>query len=277
MRAAVVIPAYNEASTLRDVATRALAQCTDVYVVDDGSTDATADTVFDLPLTLIRHPRNRGKAASLWDGFAAAVAGGAEHVVTLDADGQHQPEDIPRLLVAAQRYPQRIVIGARLRGRARAPRSRRVANACADFWLSWASGRPIADSQSGQRVYPASLLRVLLREDAVRHDARAGFTLESELLVAAAMHGYATVAVPIDTVYAGGRPSHFRPVRDIARIVRMVARRLIAARMHPVGLWRTLSERPLVLCAEAAGRNGAESTIRRRRGAFASSRSRSLP
>jgi hypothetical protein len=111
----------------------------------------------------------------------------------------------------------------------------------------------------------------------VRHDARAGFTLESELLVAAAMHGYATVAVPIDTVYAGGRPSHFRPVRDIARIVRMVARRLIAARMHPVGLWRTLSERPLVLCAEAAGRNGAESTIRRRRGAFASSRSRSLP
>src|SRR5204862_2349944 len=111
---------------------------------------------------------------------------------------------------------------------------RRIANAVADFWLSWAAGQPIVDSQSGQRAYPADLLRALMNDPSLRGERGAGFTLESELLIAAARLGYGTVAVPIDTVYcAGGRRSHFRPLRDTGRIVRMLARRLLARGLHP--------------------------------------------
>jgi len=251
MRLAIVIPAYQEAATLRGVALRALAQCRDVHVIDDGSTDATVATIADLPVHLLRHARNEGKAASLWDGFAAALDGGAELVITLDADGQHRPEDIPRMVAAAQQHPQRIVIGARVRHRAAAPRARRIANAVADFFLSWAAGHPIVDSQSGQRAYPAHLLRALMQDTALLRTRDGGFMFESELLIAAAERGHETVAVPIDTVYfPAGRPSHFRPLRDGGRIARVVARRLVARRMNPRGLRRCVTERPLI--AQAA-------------------------
>jgi glycosyltransferase involved in cell wall biosynthesis len=258
VRTVIVIPAYNEAATLRDVAVRALAQCAQVFVVDDGSTDDTAACLDGLPVMLIRHPTNQGKAASLWDGFVAALARRAELVVTLDADGQHQPEDVPRLVAAAQLHPHRLVIGARLRHRDGAPAVRRIANGVADFWVSWTAGHPVADSQSGQRAYPAALLQALLHDDGLRHDQRASFTLESEILIAAARLGYETVAVPIDTLYFGrGRASYFRPVRDVVGIGSMVARHLVATRMNPCGLWRTLSGRPMILRSDPEPLHGA--------------------
>ncbi len=242
MRAVAVIPAFNEAATVRDIVVRTLAHCPQVIVVDDGSTDATAACLEGLPVELLRHAVNRGKAASLRDGFAAALAAGAEVVVTLDGDGQHRPEDIPRLLAAGALNPGRIVIGARVRNRGAAPMSRRIANAAADFWLSWAAGYPIVDTQSGQRVYPAALLREL---SAVAVERGAGFAFESELLLVAAQRGFRAVAVPIETLYfPDARPSHFRPARDIARIGGVVARHLIAARFNPRGLWRALTQAP---------------------------------
>ena len=237
MICAIVIPAFNEARTIRDIAQRALAQCEIVIVVDDGSTDGTAAALAGLPLTLLRNDRNHGKAVALWKGFAAALARGADAIVTLDGDGQHRPEDVERMIAAALAHPASIVIGARLRRVAAAPRARRLANRFADFWLSWACGYRIADSQSGQRLYPASLLR----DVAVRHDACAGFTLESEILIVAAARGCRSVAIPIDASYpAGSRRSHFRPVRDIARIGLMLARHLLAQRMNPRGLVNSL-------------------------------------
>ena len=269
MQVAVVIPAYQEATTIRDVAVRALGHCATVIVVDDGSTDGTGACLADLPVEVIVHPVNGGKAASLCDGFAAAIAGGADLVVTLDGDGQHRPEDIPRLVAAAEQHPGRLVIGARLRHRAAAPRVRRVANGVADFWLSWAAGHPILDSQSGQRAYPGALLRAVLA-GAMRRDAGAGFTFESEVLIVAARYGFRTVAVPIETLYhRGARPSHFRPVRDVARIVRMVAGSLVADGLNLPGLWRSLADAPEV--AEAPGRAGSRAynrdAARRPRGA----------
>lgn len=247
MRAAIVIPAYNEAATIRGVALRAVAEVPAVYVVDDGSTDGTAAALAGVPVTVLTHARNEGKAASLWDGFAAALASGVDVVVTLDGDGQHRPEDVSRLLAAAEQHPHRLVIGARLRGRSAAPAARRWANGIADFWLSWAAGHRIADSQSGQRAYPAALLRDMLAAN-LRHDAGASFTLESELLIEAAARGCTTIAVPIDTVYhVGARRSHFRPARDIARIVRMVAARLVAANLNLPGLWHAVAGTPLVV------------------------------
>jgi glycosyltransferase involved in cell wall biosynthesis len=247
MRVAIVIPAFNEAATIRDIAERSLAQCSRVIVVDDGSTDGTAAALRTLPVTLLRHSHNQGKAASLWTGFQHALAEQAELIVTLDGDGQHRPEDVPRLIAVAQRHPHRLIIGARLRGRAAAPRARRIANAVADFWLSWAAGHAIADSQSGQRAYPATLLQELN----LRHDYAAAFTLESEILIVAARRGYETVATPIDTIYCqAGRASHFRPSRDIGRITRMVARHLLATGMNVKGLRRSLATPSLIVNAE---------------------------
>ena len=237
MPAAIVIPAFNEAATIRSLVERSLRQCALVIVVDDGSSDGTSAALEGLPACVLRHATNEGKAASLWDGIAYALARNADAVVTLDGDGQHQPEDVSRLLVASAEHPHKVIVGARLIDRAAYPRARRWANRFADFWISWAAGHGIADSQSGQRLYPAALLRQLQ----VRHDAGAAFTFESEVLIHAAKLGFTTVAVPIKAVFdPAGRPSHFRPVRDIARIVAMVAGHLLATGLYPVGLWRSL-------------------------------------
>ncbi|HEX9625647.1 MAG TPA: glycosyltransferase family 2 protein [Acidiferrobacterales bacterium] len=231
---AVVIPAYNEAATLRDVATRALAQARRVIVVDDGSSDATAASVAGLPVTLLRNDANLGKAASLWRGMQAALTDGADAVITLDGDGQHAPEDIPRLLAAAAARPASLIIGARRGDRARIPAMRYYANRFANFWLSWASGQRLPDSQSGFRLYPAALLARLR----VPHGKGRGFVFESEVLIEAARLGFPTVAVDIPAVYRpGARPSHYRH-RDSLRITAMVAGKLLKRGLYPQGLYR---------------------------------------
>ncbi len=233
-----VIPAYNEAATIRELAEAVLAIVPYVVVVDDGSTDSTSERLAGLPILLVRNERNLGKAASLWMGFERALARGAQFVVTLDGDGQHRAEDLPRLLNAAARSPQTIIIGARLHDRKNFPPRRYYANQFARFWISWAAGYPIADTQSGFRVYPASLFTRLRRRDVAWN----GFVFESEVLIAAGALGVQSIAVAIPGIYPKeARPSHFRPVVDIARIVFMVAGRLLRRGMHPVGLWRSLN------------------------------------
>jgi glycosyltransferase involved in cell wall biosynthesis len=233
----VVIPAYNEAATIRDVASRALRQNTQVIVVDDGSTDGTADLLVGLPVIVLKNPANCGKAASLWRGFQHALGGGACGIVTLDGDGQHEPEDIPRLLAEAASHPNYVIIGARRRDQRRATFWRYVANRVADFWVSWAAGHPFDDSQSGFRVYPASLLRTVK----IKHGKARSFVFESEILIEATRLGYRSLPVPIEALRRpGARPSYFRPVLDIARITMMVGWKLISRGMYPIGLYRSL-------------------------------------
>jgi len=237
MKVAIVIPAYNEARTIHDVASRALAQLQDVIVVDDGSADGTAAAVAGLPLTLISNPANLGKGASLWRGFAAAIAAGAEAVITLDADGQHAPEDIPRLLAAAGEHPGRIVIGARLWDKDKVPALRYFGNRFANFWVAWAAGAPVADSQSGFRLYPASVLKHVN----VFHGPGARFAFESEILIEAGRAGVRTFAVPIAALYpANARASHYRSAVDTARIVRMIAWKLVTRGFDLPALVRSL-------------------------------------
>ena len=111
----VVIPAYNESATIRGVVERALMHVPHVIVVDDGSTDDTAHALAGLPITVLRHEQNMGKAASLWTGCQYAISQGACGLITLDGDGQHAPEDIPTLLSTAYAYPDHLIIGARRR------------------------------------------------------------------------------------------------------------------------------------------------------------------
>jgi glycosyltransferase involved in cell wall biosynthesis len=247
----IVIPAYGEARTIRTLAQAALAQCPYVIVVDDGSLDGTAAQLDGLPVTLLRHAVNLGKAASLRTAFAHALELGARCVITLDGDGQHDPADAPELLAAWRGQPERIVIGSRLHDRVQFPPARYRANRFACFWISWAAGHPIADSQSGYRVYPRAVMNMALGPGA----RGSGFTFESEILIEAAQLGHRTMAVAIPGRYPRqARPSHFRPVTDIAKIVVMVARRLLRQGMAPVGLWQSL--RPAPVLPGRAGRGG---------------------
>jgi len=238
MKIVAVIPAYNEAATIREVATRTLRFLPELIVVDDGSTDATRKELLGLPLTVISNPANLGKGASLWRGFALALADGADAVITLDGDAQHRPEDIPRLVAAAQAHPGRIIIGARLWDREKVPPLRYFGNRFANFWVAWAAGFPVADSQSGFRLYPANALR----EVQVFHGPNARFAFESEILIEAGRAGVRSTAVPIAALYPpNARASHYRSTVDTARIVRMISWKLVSRGFDLRALVRSLS------------------------------------
>lgn len=243
----VVIPAYNEAATVRDVVARARRQCPNVVVVDDGSSDGTDRVLSGLDVTVLRNEQNRGKAGSLARGFDHALAKGAVGVLTLDADGQHAPEEIHLFIERSLDDPNAFLIGARRRDQRRASFWRYTANRIADFWIGWAAGRPIEDSQSGFRLYPSRLFR----EVTVPHGRNQSFVYESEILIEAARQGLALRNVSVSvSPRSGPSPSHFRPLLDILRITWMVAGKLICRGMYPVGLYRMFFGRKEFLTPE---------------------------
>jgi glycosyltransferase involved in cell wall biosynthesis len=235
-RIAVVIPALNEALRIREVVEGALRHCPHVILVDDGSDDGTAEAVADLPVTVLRHPSRMGKGAGLRDGFAEALRQGHAAVLTMDGDGQHSAEDIPRLLAAGNRYPGWIVIGARLRKRANQPLYRRLANEFGDWGIAFGTGYQVADSQSGQRLYPAEVCRL-----ACAGIPGEDFVFEAQVVMSAAQElGTRCVSVPIEARYSlvhGApqfRPSHFRPLRDLWRITSHIVMQCV----RRGGLWQ---------------------------------------
>ena len=234
-RCVVLIPALNEALAIRAVVEDALAHCPDVIVIDDGSTDGTADAIADLGVTVVTHPQRRGKGESLRTGFREAMARGYDAVLTMDGDGQHAGEDLPRLMAAATRDPRALILCSRSIGRGEQPWLRRFANRLGDFWISWACGQRVRDSQCGQRLYP----RVVL--ETVPLPASDNFAFESEILIDAARRGFAIASVEIRARYhQGRRASHFRPLVDFARIARVLARKIVGHGMYLPGLVRAL-------------------------------------
>nr|WP_221195433.1 glycosyltransferase family 2 protein [Luteibacter sp. Sphag1AF] len=208
-----MIPCLNEEKAIRGVVESAVALGLPVIVVDDGSDDRTPDIVSELPVTLLRHASRQGKGGALRTGFRHALAEGYDAVLTMDGDGQHQASDIPRMLAASARHPGAIVVGARLLDRDQQPKGRRRANAVADWGISCACAQPIADTQSGQRLYPRAALALV--DLPVEH-----FVFEAALLISASRElGMEVVSVPIPSRYQGEfRLSHFSPVRDVTRI-----------------------------------------------------------
>jgi glycosyltransferase involved in cell wall biosynthesis len=226
----IVISAFNEVDTIRDIVQRTL-QCSEhVILVDDGSQDGTAEAVKDLPITLIRKDRNGGKASALLLGFGRALEEGAAAVITLDADGQHFPEEIPLFLQAFQKHPDHVIVGSRLWNRAAVPGIRYWANRFATFWVSWASGVNLQDAQSGFRLYPGALLKSV----SAGHGTQQGFTFESEFLINAARAGCGISFVNIRVVYPNNhmQQTHYHHVRDNARMVRMIVGKLLSRRQQ---------------------------------------------
>ncbi len=242
----VVMPAFDEARTITAVVAAVSAQpVAGIVVVDDGSSDATPDRIRDLAssgtsaLRLIRHETNRGKGQALATGIGEALREHAEQIITLDADGQHEPRDIPRLMAMALAHPSSVIIAARTEARERAPALRRFANEVADFWISWACGRRITDTQSGFRLYPAAVLASLPTQPRPGQ----GFAYETELLIDMARAGAEIRSVAIETRYVeGARPSHYRPWRDTWSIIRLVGGRLLRRGLYPRGLLRVLAK-----------------------------------
>jgi glycosyltransferase involved in cell wall biosynthesis len=231
-RCALVIPVYNHGASVGAVIQKSLALGFPVIVVDDGSTDDTARVLSAVDaVCVVRHGFNRGKGAALRSGFrfAAAIA---DWAITLDADGQHHPEDARALLGAIPPDQRPIVVGRRT-GMApgRAPWASRFGRQFSNFWVRMAGGPDVADTQSGFRIYPLPETLAL--------DVRARrYQYEIEVLVAARQAGIPVIERPVRVQYTppGGRVSHYRPLMDFLRNTetfrQLITRRVTAAVLH---------------------------------------------
>ena len=214
-RVAAVVPALNAAGSVGAVigALRRAVPGIVVIGVDDGSTDGTRRALDAECDHVIAFAANRGKGAALRAGIASALERGCEAIVTIDADGQHDPAAAPALLAALADAD--LVIGARPREGSAMPIGRRITNALASAAVGHIVGAPVADAQSGYRAGRRAVFEAV-RALGDRYE------YETEFLIGAARAGFRVAAVPVPTVY--GAPSHFRTVRDSARVVRTIWR-----------------------------------------------------
>ena len=249
----VVIPTYNNAGTICRVVEETLAECDDVIVVNDGSTDATASilnaqcTMHNAQCTIVTLEKNSGKGAALKAGFRKALDMGFSYAITLDGDGQHYSKEISRFLEANREHPWALIVGSRTMRNAQGarhdaqlegqPEGSRFANRFSNFWFWVQTGRRLSDTQTGYRLYPLKRLHGLSLLTS-RYEA------ELELLVFASWHGTEIVEIPIDVYYPPKeeRVSHFRPGTDFARIsvLNTVLCFLAVVYGLPLRLWRWL-------------------------------------
>lgn len=207
-----VIPTYNNDRTVASIVRRTMAVCSDIIVVNDGSTDNTLQELqpFGGAITLITYSRNRGKGYALRRGLEAARTAGFDYAITIDSDGQHRPEEIPQLIQAIEAEPT-LVVGSRNIQADGMPAGNTFANRFSNFWFRLQTGLNLPDTQTGFRVYPLRHLPCL-KMLTYRYES------ELELLVFSAWHGVRIVPVPVSVSYPSDRVSHFRPFRDFFRI-----------------------------------------------------------
>ncbi len=213
-----IIPALNAERSIAKVVAESRRHIEPVLVIDDGSTDATGEVANAVGATVLRHDVNRGKGAALKTGFAWALEQEFDAVITLDADGQHLPAEIPKFIAAREETGADLIIGGRAHLFPQMLPRRRFANEFSAACISIASGVRITDSQSGFRLYSANLLRAIrLRTD--------GFDMESEVIVRAGRRKMTVVTIPIDLGFVNGiATSHYKPWKDTVRIAWTVMR-----------------------------------------------------
>jgi len=206
----VVIPAYNVADAIEPVVKGAFRYVSTVFVADDGSSDATAEIASAAGADVIRNSENKGKGYALKKLFAAAYKAGFKAVISMDGDGQHDPEELPRFIAKHLEYPDSIIVGSRMRSRENIPRARYNSMHIARFYISYAANQFIEDTQCGYRVYPLELIgKMALTQDL--------YVTESEILIKAGDLGRQIHFIRIGAIYGKIR-SHFRPVLDITAI-----------------------------------------------------------
>jgi len=225
---AAVIPVYNNAATVKAVAEGVLQHIAQVIVVDDGCTDTNIAVLFkDMPVTVLTHEHNKGKGAALLTALAyLKEKTNATHMVTIDADGQHFPSDLPLFINAIGKEPRTFFVGARELHVKNTPTKNKLGRLLSNAWYFFETGKHLIDTQSGFRAYPIRLI------SQIRFVGKT-FDFETEVLTRASWAGIAVKELPISVWYAeeGKRITHFNPLKDTLRIsamhVRLIGRRLL--------------------------------------------------
>ncbi len=211
-----LIPAFNEAERIGPVIEQTQKFVSEIWVVDDGSLDNTAERARRAGAHVLSHAQNLGKGASLIDGFEVLAKTDAEIIILLDGDGQHNPREIPRFLEKQRQTGATLVVGNRLGDVHGMPLVRRFTNRIMSWLLSQQTGQSIPDCSCGFRLVHRSLLSDL------NLDTR-NYETDQEMLLEASRKGHRIASVPISTIYAGA-PSHIRPLRDAWRFLRLLCR-----------------------------------------------------
>lgn len=213
LKTCIIVPVYNNVGTIKDVVQRTLKFCKDVIVVDDGSTDGSSDSLETLGIIVVRYGKNRGKGYALKTGFKEAKSRGFERAITIDADGQHFPEDIPVFATEAKAHPDAMMVGSRNLRMENMPGGNTFANKFSNFWFRLQTGVNLPDTQSGFRLYQLNRIGKL-------HLLTSRYEAELELLVFLCWKGVQMRPVGIRVYYPpeGERVTHFRPFWDFFRI-----------------------------------------------------------
>ena len=210
----VLIPTYNNAATVGKVIEESKLYCKDIFVVNDGSTDDTAAVLESIEgINVISYMPNRGKGHALQCGLNKARECGFDYCITLDADGQHYPSEIPKFIEAIGKNPGSLIIGARNLNAENMPGKNTFANKFSNFWFKVETWQTLHDTQSGFRLYPLKEIEKIKLFTGM-------YEFELEIIVKAAWRGIKVMNIPIKVYYppAGERVSHFKPLRDFTRI-----------------------------------------------------------
>ncbi len=215
LRCCIIIPTYNNDHALREVISGVLEYTADVIVVDDGSTDNTKTILRDIPqVHKITIPVNTGKGWALRKGFEYAIRQGYRYAITIDSDGQHFPQDLPRFLELAGKQPDSMILGARDMSQEEVPGTSSFGHKFSIFWFKIETGITVLDVQTGYRLYPLDRIRE------IRWVVSKKYEYEVEILVRLAWRGVNVLSVPVKVYYAPkeNRVSHFRKFRDFTRV-----------------------------------------------------------
>ncbi len=212
----VILPAYNESGRIGQMVTKVLEYCKDVIVVDDGSKDQTANDAKSAGASVIIHEVNQGKGAALETGFRVAAERGFEFIITMDADGQHDPSDMAGMIAEYEKTQKPVIIGNRMDNPVNMPLVRRMTNRFMSWLLSRKMGQWVPDTQSGYRLYKCDVIK-FLKSDSNR------FAAESEVLLNLAEAGIQMGSAPIKVIYRDEK-SKINPIKDTIRFFRMLNR-----------------------------------------------------
>ena len=218
MKICVIIPAYNEASTIAEIAAAVRAKGIDCVVIDDGSIDATGDLARKNGAVVITHQKKSGKGASLRDGFVYAIENNFDGVIAMDADGQHAVSDLDKFIQKAQEFPDCIINGTRMENCKNMPYIRYLTNKFMSAVISFLCGQHIPDSQCGYRFISTRILRSI-------HLTSRDFEIETEVLLRASRKGFKVHALSIQTIYQN-ELSQINPLIDTIRFFIFIIKEL---------------------------------------------------